>query len=129
MITWQCFSENVYNLVKTIDVKNIDYSLGLMITNEVILNVNVFGLVMKLWIVNGLNVVLVVIEKFRGTKLLESQVHQQVPCPYNLPCSNVDCHIFNFSCWWNYTNLLLIAPNDWISIHGDKKTVTWFLLD
>jgi len=58
-----------------IDVKNIDHSLCLMITNEVILDVNVFGSMMKLWIVNESNVVLVVIEKFRGTKLLEPQVH------------------------------------------------------
>jgi hypothetical protein len=44
--------------------------------NEVILNVDVLGWTMKLWIVNELNATLVVIEKFYGTRLLESQVHQ-----------------------------------------------------
>jgi hypothetical protein len=81
-----------------VDVKNIDHLLCLMITNEVILNVDVLGSTMKFWIVNELNVILVVIDKFCGTRLLESQVHQQVPCPYNLSCSNVGCHIFNFGC-------------------------------
>jgi hypothetical protein len=45
-----------------------------MITNEVILNVDVFGSTMKLWIVNESNAALVIIEKFHGTRLLESQV-------------------------------------------------------
>lgn len=67
-----------------------------MITNEVILNVNVFGLAMKLQIVNEMNVVLVVIEKFHGIRLLESQIHQHVPCPYKLFCNNVANHIFIF---------------------------------
>jgi hypothetical protein len=98
IITWQCFSEDVCNLVVTVDVKNIDHSLCLMITNEVILDVDVLGSTMKLWIVNESNVILVVIDKFCGIILLESQVHQQVPCPYNLSCSNVGCHIFNFGC-------------------------------
>ncbi len=82
----------------TIDVKNIDHSLCLMITNEVILDVDVLGSTMKLCIVNESNVILVVIDKFCGIKLLESQVHQHVPRPYNLSCSNVGCHIFNFGC-------------------------------
>jgi thiamine monophosphate kinase len=47
-ITWQCFGEEFYNLVMIIDVKNIDHFSCLMITNKVILNVNVFGAVMKL---------------------------------------------------------------------------------
>ncbi len=51
-ITWQCFNEDVCNLVVTVDVKNIDHSLCLMITNEAILNVDVLGSTMKLWIVN-----------------------------------------------------------------------------
>jgi hypothetical protein len=55
-----------------VDVKNIDHLLCLMITNKVILNVDVLDSTMKLWIVNESNVALVVIEKFRGTRLLES---------------------------------------------------------
>jgi len=43
-----------------------------MITNKVILNIDVFGLTIKLWVMNKSNVALIVIEMLHGTKLLKS---------------------------------------------------------
>jgi hypothetical protein len=53
-------------------LKKIDYLSSLMITNKVILNIDVFGLTMKLWVMNKSNVVLIVIKMLHGTKLLKS---------------------------------------------------------
>jgi len=53
-------------------VKKIDCLSSLMITNKVILNIDVFGLTMKLWVMNKSNVVLIVIKMLHGTKLIKS---------------------------------------------------------
>jgi hypothetical protein len=43
-----------------------------MITNKVILNIDVFGLTMKLWVMNKSNVALIVIEILQFTEIKKS---------------------------------------------------------
>ncbi len=58
------FYQHVYNLVDSIDVKHIYIAQSLvLLSDQMMLDVNMFGSLVKLWVMNRPNATLIVVEK------------------------------------------------------------------